>query len=351
MTQICFIALFRPGTARKVKKTAIQSAGAMAELVSADGAILEEILDATHEIWHDSLGRAAYGRLFTAQLLTPWGQRHLRRLALVDGPELLASAKLYSFDASLDSRPIRVAGIGAVFTQPAHRGRGAARDLIERLLARSAASGADLALLFSEIGPDYYARLGFAAVPTSDRHLLVTEPMRYGAPATMVRSGDDRDLPDIVAMGQARAAPFRFHLNRDRDLVHFSIARKRLLAGLGAPGARQVQFFIAEEGASAAAYVVINARDGVWTLEECGDRDPTGARVGAILQVLIARDPAERRPTITGWLPAGFLPPQVSSVAEGPSAEVMMLRPLSSVGDGARGLSESDVLFWRGDMF
>ena len=123
----------------------------------------------------------------------------------------------------------------------------------------------------------------------------------------MVRGGDDRDLPDIVAMGQARAAPFRFHLNRDRDLVHYSIARKRLLAGLGPGGARQVQFFIAEEGASAAAYVVINVRGGGWMLEECGDRDPTGARVGAILQVLIARDPpsAVRRSRLAaGRLPA-----------------------------------------------
>jgi hypothetical protein len=112
-----------------------------------------------------------------------------------------------------------------------------------------------------------------------------------------------------------------------------------------------VQFFIAEEGASAAAYVVITARDGVWTLEECGDRDPSGARVGAILQVLIARDPAEQRPTIRAWLPAGFLPPQVSVVGEGPSADVMMLRPLSTAGEAARGLSEADIFYWRSDMF
>ncbi len=152
-------------------------------------------------------------------------------------------------------------------------------------------------------------------------------------------------------MGQARAAPFRFHLNRDRDLVHFSIARKRLLAGFGAPNARQVQFFIAEEGASAAAYVLINARDGVWTLEECGDRDPTGTRVGAILQVLIARDPAERRPAITSWLPAGFLPPQVRVDEERPCAEVMMLKPLSTAGEAACGLADSQILYWRSDLF
>ena len=95
--------------------------------------------------------------------------------------------------------------------------------------------GADLALLFSEIGPDYYARLGFEPIATIDRQLRVIESTRYGAPMTMIRGGDDRDLKDIVALGGTRAEPYRFHLNRDRDLVQFAIARKRLLAGLGAP--------------------------------------------------------------------------------------------------------------------
>ena len=54
------------------------------------------------------------------------------RLALVDGDEVLASAKVYRFDAVLDGRPLRIAGLGAVFTSPASRRRGAARELIER---------------------------------------------------------------------------------------------------------------------------------------------------------------------------------------------------------------------------
>jgi predicted N-acetyltransferase YhbS len=323
----------------------------MPNLVDADGPILDRILDDTYNIWHDGLTRPAYGRFYAAQLATPWGRAHLRRLALVEGDEVLASAKLYAFDAVLDGRPIKVAGIGAVFTPPASRGRGAARDLMERLLERAAADGADLALLFSEIGPDYYARLGFETIATTDQQLRVTESTRYGAPATMVRGGDDRDLADIVSMGRARAEPYRFHLNRDRDLVHFAIARKRLLAGLGPSGVRARHFFIAEEGASAAAYVVISVRGNEWTLEEAGDRDPSGARVGAILQVLIARDPAETRPAIKAWLPAGFLPPQVTVIGEQPSGEVMMARALTPAAESVRALRAEDVLYWRGDAF
>ena len=323
----------------------------MADLAILEDQYLQQVQDDTFDLWNEGLSREAYGRYYKAQVATPWGRGHLVRLGLTEGAVVTASAKRYAFDASLDGRTIRVAGLGAVFTPQAHRRRGAARELIERILEREAAGGADLALLFSEIGPDYYARIGFRPIATTDLSLRVIEDPRRGAPMTLVRAGDDRDLADIVAMNRIRAEPFRFHLNRDRDLIHFAIAKKRLRAGLDVAGARQAQFFIAEEGASAVAYVLIAVRDGEWTVSECGDRDPSGARVGAILQVLIARDPAERRPRITAWLPAGFRPRQLEVTAEKPSREVMMARPLTPQANAAIELAASDLLYWHGDLF
>ena len=327
----------------------------MADLAPAEGPVLRAVLAATHRIWSDGLTPAAYERYYTAQLATPWGSRGLRRYALVDGPHILASAKLYTFDAVLDAAPIRVAGLGAVFTQPEHRRRGAARELITRLLKRAADDQVDLALLFSEIGPDYYQRLGFDAIQTATQTLRVTESDRRGAPATLVRAGDDRDLDAVAAMGDSRARAFRFHLARDRDLVHYAIAKKRLLAGLGPNGLREVQFFVAEEGASAVAYVVLTLNhDGgsiAVTLEECGDRDPSGARVGAILQTLIARDPAEARIPIASWLPYGFCPPQVAIVGSRPSADVMMVRALGDRAKAALPLRGDELLYWHADLF
>jgi GNAT superfamily N-acetyltransferase len=331
----------------------------MADLALAEGPLLSAILDETYNIWCEGLTPTAYRRYYTAQLATAWGRRHLRRFALVDGTEVLASAKEYVFDAVLDGLPIRVVGLGAVFTQSARRGRGVARELIERLLERAAADGADLALLFSEIGADYYARIGFEAIPIPEVALRVTESERHGAPATLVRFAEDCDLADIAAMGEARALPFRFHLTRDRDLVQYAIAKKRLLAGLGPAGMREVQFFIAEEGASAVAYVVMTARRRLetvgspseWHLEECGDRDPSGARVGAILQTLIARDPAEARRALSAWLPSGFCPPQVTVIDQHPSPDVMMVRALSARAKAALPISAGDALYWRSDVF
>jgi hypothetical protein len=166
---------------------------------------------------------------------------------------------------------------------------------------------------------------------------------------TLVRAGEERDLKDVVALVRARAESYRFHLDRDSNFLQYAITKKRLLAGLGPAGARELQFFIAEEGASAVAYVVITVQGNAWVLEECGDRDPTGARVGAILQVLIARDPSALRPSIAAWLPAGFRPPQIEVVGEQASPEIMMMR---SLGEPLPQLSTpGDLLYWHGDMF
>src|SRR5207247_2484071 len=107
----------------------------------------------------------------------------------------------------------------------------------------------------------------------------VIESHRRGAPATLVRAGEETDLTNLAEMGRARSHPYRLKLDRDRDLIQLAIAKKRLLAGLGRPGARELQFFVAEEGASAVAYIVISARGSAWTIEEAGDRDPAGARL------------------------------------------------------------------------
>jgi hypothetical protein len=104
-------------------------------VVSADGVILERILQATYPIWHHGLSRQAYGRFDVAQMKTAWGRGHQRRVALVEGGELLASARQYDLAGVLYQRPVRVCGIGEVFTRPLHRRHGRASTLVERLLA------------------------------------------------------------------------------------------------------------------------------------------------------------------------------------------------------------------------
>ena len=320
----------------------------MAIVVPAEGAVLKRVLETAHSIAPEGLTRQAYAKFAAAQMKTAWGRRHQRRFALVDGADVLASATHYDLAAVLDQRPVRVCGIGSIFSEPADRDGALARELVDRLVGEAARDGAALAVLFSNMSHEHHPA-GFEVLSMTEAELRVTESSRRGAPMTLIRGGEERDLAAIVAMGQVRATPFRFHLDRDVDFVQYSVTKKRLLAGLGPAGARQLHFFIAEEGITAAAYVVVSIVGSTWTIEECGDRDFSGARVGAILQALIAREPVERRPTIRAWLPRGFVPPQVTIVSATPSTEVMMMS-LETTEVHPR-LYGDDVLYWRSDIF
>jgi hypothetical protein len=95
---------------------------------------------------------------------------------------------------------------------------------------------------------------------------------------------------------------------------------------------------------------VVSIAGGVWTIEECGDRDVSGARVGALLQALIAREPAESRPAIRGWLPPGFRPPQLV-IAGAPAAPPLLLARALSRRVQGRTWSTSDTLYWLDDVY
>ena len=316
--------------------------------VVAEGALLDRIFDNTYPIWSEGLSRAAYGQWNRAQLKTPWGSGHLQRFALLDEQDnLLASAKRYRHAVRLDGREGWMAGIGAVFTPEAQRGRGHATRLIEILIEQERNDGALLAGLFSEIGTRFYERLKFRTVPLDE--VTITVRRQGGSPAMLVRSGVERDLSDLAALHASRTEAVRFALRRDPALIHYALSKKRLLAGLGPPGLRQVEFFVTEEGASAVAYVILSENANGWTLEEAGDRDPAGARIGAMLQVLMAREPANRTPLIRAWWPRPMpVPPQLELSGRSDSRDIFMVRPLADVvvPDTA-----DDVFYWRSDYF
>lgn len=314
----------------------------------ADPGVHEQILDLTYPLWGEGLTRQAYGTWNRGQIGTPWGRTHLERVALVDAGQLLSSAKRYQFDALVSGVRQRVVGVGAVFTPPGSRGQGHARVLIEEMLSQAAAAGAAWALLFSEIGDAYYKGVGFVPLPRTMVTLMVRE--KAGAPATFVRAGETADLPFIAELSAAYAHGAGVALDRTADLIGFGITRRRLLAGLGPAGLRHLEFFVAEEGGRPAAYVVISRGPAGVVLEECGDRDPSGARVGAVLQVLQARDPSRLQEPIRAWLPSGFRPPQVLVVDESPATEVMMMRRLGA-SVSVTAMPPPPVTYWQTDVF
>jgi GNAT superfamily N-acetyltransferase len=317
-------------------------------IVAAEGALLERIFDQTFSVWHEGLSRRAYSQWNTAQMRLPWADGRFARFALVDDHgDPVASLKRYRFDARLRDRAGWLTGIGAVFTMPEHRGHGHARALIEEVISRERRDGSLMALLFSEIGAPYYERLGFEHVPLDE--VTVKVRLKGGTPAMLVRSGTERDLAAVAAMHDARSSSAAFALRRDPVMLQFTLAKKRLFAGLSPAGVRQLEFFVAEEGASAVAYVVLSQNQYGWTLEEAGDRDPAGARLGAMLQVLAAREPSRQLPLIRAWWPRQFsVPPQVELIDYSEAKDLFMVRRLADV-EPPR--TTDEIFYWRSDYF
>ena len=329
----------------------------MAVLIRADDGLVQQIVDDSYPIWNEGLSADGYARWNALQRRTAWGERQLWRVALVepgrDG-RYLASAKWYDLRCQINGESMRVLGIGAVFTPPHERGRGAAADLIQAMMAAAAADGYSAALLFSEIGAAYYERLGFRVISRDTLTLSVTH--KPGAPAALLRAGEDADLPHLVELHR-RGEAQGFVLPRTIELMKFAIAKRRFRAALAPLGSRVVEFFVSEEGHRAVSYVLIsrgpsgNLGDGPETmwLEACGDRDPSGARVGAMLQALYARTPSEVMPPLRAWLPEGWVPPQMSIAGRAPADDIMMIQPL-----GATKLPDLDgknVAWWHADLF
>jgi predicted N-acetyltransferase YhbS len=318
-------------------------------LAPATGVVLEHVLRDTYPVWGGGLSFAAYCQYGRGLRGTAWGESHLERVVLLDGTRMLASAARHDLTARIDGRIRRVLGIGSIFTPRELRGRGAASAMIAHLVDAANTEGHEFVLLFSDIGPALYERLDFVPVPLQQTTLIVR--MKGGAPAMLVRAGDDRDIPSLAELGLTRAVGARLALDRTEDYIRHAITRRRLLAGLGPAGLRHIEFLVAEEGHMAVAYLVCTVHRGRWSIEEAGDRDPSGARIGAMLQVMLAREPSITAPEITAWWPHSLTPPQLEVSARRATDEVMMIRPLRDRTLPMPPLAASDVVFWHGDLF
>jgi hypothetical protein len=292
----------------------------------------------------------AHRRWHSALMTTAWGRANIRRVLLVEDGEPLASATRCTCLALFDRRPTRVVVVGDVSAPGASAADDVARHaLVEQMMAEARTGGTDIALLFSPLDPEWCEDQQFVDI-TPDTITLAVEPgRRPGAPMTMIRAGEDQDLPAIAAMGPIHAARFRFHLDRDVDFIQHGIISRRLLAGLAVRGARELQFYVTEEGSTAAAYVVLTVTGDEWWIEACGDREPSGYRVGCILPALLARD-VSAPPVIRGWLPDSLVPPQATVVSRQRSPTAIRAAIIGS-NVGTRQLSPTDTLFWSCDVF
>ena len=165
-------------------------------LVSLDTDGFHEVCRQTHPLWHQGLGFDAYvGRLEDAFDRMAGEMRYVGLRS--DNGSVAASARLLELRLRLDAELVPTCGIAAVFVAEEMRGQGWGTHLIRTILADAAGRGQQLALLFSDIGPAYYERLGFRACSARDWHALAEALPASGAFATREAAPGDRALLDV----------------------------------------------------------------------------------------------------------------------------------------------------------
>jgi GNAT superfamily N-acetyltransferase len=286
---------------------------------------IEEAARDHHALW--SSGRTEEEHIaHIFEQLSSAGPELLRYVGLLDETGLLASLKRYALLLHHPDAPgaHRAVGIGAVFTRPAARRRGAASALIREVMREASDLGYSAALLYSDIGPAFYERLGFVALPAIEHVARPVDLPDEGALA--IRPAEPADLDRLLAFheeGIRVAGPVLCPL-RSRALFRYFRYRSRIRGEwLLSDHDRDVGYLIAGRADPLRDLPEPREEDLLWVDEWAAPGVPAD-RVWATVRALSSREGTR---VIGTWLP----PHQASARFQArprPSA-LPMIAPLS----------------------
>lgn len=226
-----------------------------------DGDERAEYFRGIQPIWGGGLDDAKF-QLFQRRLAdSPEAAGRYRLLGWFEGGRLRSAMKAYDLRGSVARRPLKLFGIGAVFTPPDLRRRGYAGAMLKAAMDEYRDAGAQAAVLFSDIETDYYERLGFRVVESRECSVeagALPKPMAGFRPAM---PGDEAQMTRLFGVGRKHET--RFALERDGWTLRFQLRRLRELAR--ARGIAEPEWGIVVDGSAAA--MIRYGRDTVDVLE------------------------------------------------------------------------------------
>lgn len=121
----------------------------------------------THALWNQGLSFDHYlSRIEDAIRRMGPAMRYVGHFD--ENGALVASLRLLDLRAHTATSAARIAGIAAVFVDEQRRGAGHGRALVQAAVADARERGFEAALLFSDIAPEFYVRMGFVEFPALD---------------------------------------------------------------------------------------------------------------------------------------------------------------------------------------
>lgn len=234
---------------------------------------------------------------------------------------ILGGIELLALRGVLDGRPLRIAGLGALFPAPAQiglgkrRGRGDPAALLEAVLGIASRERAALALVVSEIGPAPYETHGFRALPATEAACRARMPAPWPKEPSWVDAGDPfaevpglrpgapGDLEVLIAIHQEAISGQRFRLDRER--AAWGCALSRIVPGHRPQEDGEEQLLVIEERGQVTAYALFRRMPKALRWLEHGARPGSEARLIDLFWCALARARRDGVKRLEGW----FLPP------------------------------------------
>ena len=263
------------------------------EIVWLEGPERDAVIDATWRELHPGRSREAHFAFVHGNMATAWGRRHWRMPALRDEHgEIVASLSLFDLAMRLDSRRLRLAGIGALRVRPDRRSMGLGRFFLKSVHERAAEEGFDGALLYSAIGAAYYERMGYEELPVA---MLLADLRDWrdvdptGPTTSRIRPFEQADLPAVRNLYNTATSLQRLALLRDDDYWECELTRARLREELLASGVPRSRFLVGERDGRIVSYLRASLSAGGDTLIvlELGFEAGTREDVPAMIRVLL----------------------------------------------------------------
>lgn len=224
-------------------------------------------------IWGGGLSQERFQAFQRRLADAPEATDRYRLLGWFAGGALTAAMKAYDLSAEFAGRPLRVLGIGAVFTPPELRRRGHAAAMLRAAMDEYGARGAQAAVLFSDIGVRYYERLGYRVLESRECTVDAQALPRAPGSTRPAMAGDEPMMTRLFAQARPDRA---FALARDGWTLRFQLRRLRELAR--ARGVSEPEWGVVAEGpfGEGAAMVrfardAVDVLDAAWNTEEARD--------------------------------------------------------------------------------
>lgn len=290
------------------------------------------MLAESHALWGAGLTVPDYVEMWEELAASRWGRSWYSWRALVDDDgRVLSSLKLYRPALSLGGAIDRTTAIGAVYTPRAARRRGHGAALILATLEEAESRGDRSAILFTDIGTEYYNKLGFVALPCEDAIGTLADVDARADGRISFREMKASDLDAVVRAHDATCVGRPIAIARDRDHWEFLLLRAATFFRRLDGSDLSRRFMIATESGRAIGYLVAVLGSGEWNLREVDAFDGRPATVARILGAGAATASADSAATVWGWIPRGYwaLVPTWRLRPQPRVRAIPMIRPLS----------------------